>query len=645
MEAKPVGIWIRVSTEDQAKGESPEHHEKRARAYAESKDWEVKEVYHLEAVSGKSVIELPETKRMLHDIRTGYIRALIFSKLARLARNTRELLEFSDIFREHHADLISLQEAIDTSTPAGRLFYTMIAAMAQWEREEIAERVAASVPIRAKLGKPLGGQAPFGYQWKDKKLVPDPQEAPIRKLLHELFLEHQRKKTVARVLNQAGHRTRNGAKFTDTTIGRLLRDSTAKGLHRANYTKSLGDNKKWVLKNQEDWVITPVEPIISEDLWDHCNFILDEQEKKHKKPTRKAVHLFTGVVYCHCNGGDKKMYVPSNSPKYICHKCRNKIGTSDLEGIFHQQLKDFFFSSEEVGNYLTKADQMIKDKEEVLNTLIEEEKKLRAEMDKIYRLYIDDKVTSEGFGERYKPMEERLKQINDQIPELQGEIDFLKIQYLSSDQILNEARDLYSRWPDLQPTEKRKIIENITDRIVINQDEIDIHLCYLPSPPEFMTTKQRNFIPALPFCHVTLTCRKQSSFQNPEELITLGDHLKKRRFELKLQQKDVANLIRVSKATVYNWEKNRSTPSLYYIPRVIEFLGYDPYDASSKTLGERIVRARRTLGMTQKELARKLGIDPSTLGHWERGKRKATKGLEKRLDAFFVILNSVDLKP
>lgn len=48
-ELKPVGIWIRVSTEDQARGESPEHHEKRARAYAEAKGCEVKEVYRLEA--------------------------------------------------------------------------------------------------------------------------------------------------------------------------------------------------------------------------------------------------------------------------------------------------------------------------------------------------------------------------------------------------------------------------------------------------------------------------------------------------------------------------------------------------------------------------------------------------------------------
>src|SRR5437879_12452079 len=96
---KNVGIWIRVSTEDQAQGESPQQHEKRARMYAESKGWHVREVYHLEAVSGKSVMGHAEVERMLKDIKTGRISAPVFSKLARLARNTRERLDFADLLR------------------------------------------------------------------------------------------------------------------------------------------------------------------------------------------------------------------------------------------------------------------------------------------------------------------------------------------------------------------------------------------------------------------------------------------------------------------------------------------------------------------------------------------------------------------
>ena len=487
---KPVGIWIRVSTEDQAKGESPEHHEKRARYYAYSKGWDVKEVYHLEGVSGKSVLNHKEAKRMIEDVKTGRITGLIFSKLARLARNTKELLEISEIFRENGADLISLQESIDTSTPSGRLFFTVIAALAQWEREEIAERVAASVPIRAKLGKPLGGQAPFGYQWKDKKLIPDPKEAPVRKLIYELFLEHKRKKTVARLLNEMGYRTRSGAKFTDTTINRLLRDPTAKGVHILNYTKSLGEGKHWVLKPKEEWVYIKVDPVVSEELWNACNKILDDQKKKRKPITKRPVHLFAGLVYCHCG---EKMYVPSNSPKYVCKKCRNKIHVDDLEKIFHEQLKSFFFSKDEVAKYLSEADMVIKEKQKLLETLITEKAKIEKEMDRVYELYINDKITMEGFGKRYKPLEKRLNEIEDEIPNLQGEIDFLKIQYLSKDQILSDAKDLYSRWPELERQEKRAIIESITEKIVVGRDEVLIDLYYIPSS-ECMTFGQRNFM-------------------------------------------------------------------------------------------------------------------------------------------------------
>jgi site-specific DNA recombinase len=485
---KRVGIWIRVSTEDQVKGESPEHHERRARYYAESKGWNVVEIYSLDAVSGKAVIALPEAQKMIGHITSGHITGLIFSKLARLARNTRELLEFSDIFRTHSADLISLQESIDTSSPAGRLFYTMIAAMAQWEREEIADRVAASVPVRARLGKPLGGAAPFGYRWQGRELVPDPKETPIRRRLYELFLQHRRKKAVARLLNEEGLRTRNGSKFTDTTVDRLLRDPTAKGTRRANYTKSTGDKKHWVLKPETDWVLTPVEPIVSEEIWTQCNAVLDERRQGGKRPAKQAVHLFAGLAFCDCS---TKMYVVSELQKYTCRKCHNKIPAKDLEAIFREQLHEFFLSSEELSEYLAQADERTVEKVQLLATLESERGSVQGEMDKVYKLYVSDQISVDGFGRTYRPLEERLAALDDKLPKLQAEIDFMRIQNLSRDEIVAEAQDLYGRWKDLLPEEKRRIVENVVERVTVGKGNVSIDLAYIPSPSEIAGKRQR----------------------------------------------------------------------------------------------------------------------------------------------------------
>lgn len=487
-EKKRVGIWIRVSTDLKSQEESPEHHEQRGRFYAEAKEWNVIEVYHLEAQSGKSVMAHPEARRMVADIKRGHISGLIFSKLARLSRSTIELLEFTEIFKASDADMISLGDSIDTSTPAGRMFYTFQAAQAQWEREEISERVKASVPVRARLGKPLGGAAPFGYQWKDRQLVPDPREAPVRKLMYELFLTHQRKKTVADLLNKAGHRTRGGSKFSDTTVGRLLHDTTAKGIRLANYTRHMGQNKKWELKPREEWIEIPIEPIIETELWDEVNAILKARRRGARKPARRSVQLFAGLAFCHCGN---KMKVPSNNAKYICPKCHNKIATVDLEEIFHLQLKDFFFSPQEIVSYLKTADESIKTKEELLDALKREQNKIQTEMKKIYRLYMDDKISADGFGFSYRPLEDRLKEISEQIPDLQSEVDFLKIQYLSSDETITEFQSLYERWKTLDQTEKRIIVEHSVERLTVGTDEINIELGYLPSSSELMTSKQR----------------------------------------------------------------------------------------------------------------------------------------------------------
>jgi len=489
---KNIGIWIRVSTDFQVDAESPEHHEERARAYAKVKDWSVVTVYRLDALSGKSVLEYPETKRMLKDIKNGIITGIIFSKLARLARNTKELLEISELFRNTGADLISLAEAIDTSTPAGRLFFTIIAAMAQWEREEISERVAASVPIRAKLGKPLGGQASFGYKWENRELQIDEKEAPVRKIIYETFIKTKRKKATASALNQLGYRTRNGSKFSDTTIERLIKDPTAKGIRRANYTKSLGENKNWEIKPQSEWVEIPCPAIVDETLWNECNTILEQQTKKRVKLGPLPSHLLSGYVFCDCGA---KMYVYTSVPVYKCKACKRKIASEDIDSIYHEQLKTFLMTGEDVETLAIKSDTIIAEKESLLKTVQREYDSLRAKTEKYITLRVEGELTKEDFAKYYTPLQQQLKQFEEQLPVLQAEVDFLRIQLLSSETIIEHAKDLHSNWATLPFDERRTIVETITEKIVIHPDTIDIAFSYDPTPLLFQNggNKQRNF--------------------------------------------------------------------------------------------------------------------------------------------------------
>ena len=113
-------------------------------------------------------------------------------------------------------------------------------------------------------------------------------------------------------------------------------------------------------------------------------------------------------------------------------------------------------------------------------------------MERTHRLYLDEQISADGFARTYGPLEQRLKQIEDQVPALQGEADFLKIQLSSGEESLSEARDLYGRWADLTFEEKCKIIDTIVERIDFDGSEVAISLAWIPSSAELASKGQRN---------------------------------------------------------------------------------------------------------------------------------------------------------
>jgi len=157
------------------------------------------------------------------------------------------------------------------------------------------------------------GPAPYGYKREDGQFVLDPIEAPIRLRIFELFVEHERVQIVANALYDDGHRTRADALFTSPTIKRLLVDK-----------KVLG-------------VPGEFEQLIPEELWKRCDAILQSHKGKGG-PARKVVNLFSGFVHCSCG---QKMYVPSNTKKYVCSDCNTKITSDDLEEVFRSQLQTY----------------------------------------------------------------------------------------------------------------------------------------------------------------------------------------------------------------------------------------------------------------------------------------------------------------
>ncbi|MBY0533740.1 MAG: helix-turn-helix domain-containing protein [Rickettsiaceae bacterium] len=95
---------------------------------------------------------------------------------------------------------------------------------------------------------------------------------------------------------------------------------------------------------------------------------------------------------------------------------------------------------------------------------------------------------------------------------------------------------------------------------------------------------------SLPICNIVLKGLKPNRKPYPKALKTFGDHIRKRRLDLDLSQREVAKLLKVKTDTVTNWELNRNDPQVSQYPSIIQFLGYYPFDQETETFGGKIRR-------------------------------------------------------
>ena len=211
--------YVRVSTEEQAKeGISLAAQKAKIHAFATLKDLDLIEIIADEALSGKDLTR-PGLARLIELVKGKEVEAVIVYKLDRLSRKTRDLLYLiEEVFKKGNTRFFSLTEQIDTETAIGKFFLTLMGAMAQMERELIAERTKATLSYKKEKGEALG-HIPYGYHKVDDRLVPNEQEQQVVGKIKRLKRRGKSYRTIAQILNDQGIPTRSkGARWHDSSV-------------------------------------------------------------------------------------------------------------------------------------------------------------------------------------------------------------------------------------------------------------------------------------------------------------------------------------------------------------------------------------------------------------------------------------------
>ncbi|MFN8790964.1 MAG: recombinase family protein [Bdellovibrionales bacterium] len=254
---KRIGIYLRVSTEEQARIQDGSLVSQRARLieYVEGQNrrdpsWGTIIDFYLDDKSAKDM-NRPQFQRMLHDVRTERIDLILSTELSRLSRSLKDFCEVWDLFKKHSTGFITLREQFDTTTAAGEMMVFNLMNFAQYERKQTAERISANWLSRAKRGLFNGGQVPLGFDRNPRnpgELLLHPTESKVVREIFEIFLEVGSVRETCRELSRRGIFSKHyfnkhglekgGGHMTVPSLFRILTDKAYIGLREFAKSKT-----------------------------------------------------------------------------------------------------------------------------------------------------------------------------------------------------------------------------------------------------------------------------------------------------------------------------------------------------------------------------------------------------------------------
>ena len=472
-ERKIAGVYIRVSTEDQAReGFSLGEQEEKLLQLCKFKELEVYKVYKDAGISAKDMEHRPQFQEMLKDMKEGKLNYIVAYKLDRITRSVRDLEELISVLEQYNCFLLCDRDDVNTSTANGRFFVRMLTVLSQLEIEIVSERTKFGLNGAIKSGH-IPGQRPFGYKSADdKRMVIDNATRPYVEKIFDMYLEGKSFQQIANYFKENNIYSKK--KWKDTTIQKIIDNK----IYMGDYEQYKRIGKQ---ENLEPIVyMNVVEPIISRAKWEECQ---RQKERNQRTYTRDRVYTFfqrlkcpncSRIMKCKGSGGTKRKYM-----YYTCEHCRINFNEDHVECLLRDFIYDLLEYDMAVKNFFLPV---LEDKTNNIDTtsIDKEIRDLENQRNRIKNLYIKGIVEIDDFKEDYKLIEDKLANLESKKLELVNletfnysphkllaERDLEKEKMIRLD-TLNSV--LKTKWNGMDKSEKQEFISKFIDTIEIKKD-------------------------------------------------------------------------------------------------------------------------------------------------------------------------------
>ena len=325
----------------------------------DNKNWEYISGYIDEGLSGISTAKRDNFHRMISDARSGKFDLVITKEISRFARNTLDSIKYTRDLLSYGVGVFFQNDNINTLDEDSELRLTIMSGIAQDELRKLSSRIKFGHQQAIKNNVVLGNSRIFGYDKKDKKLVINEEEAKMVRELFELYSTDQYSmKQIEDLFWQKGYRNRNGNKIAHSTMSNTISNPKYKGYYVGNKVKVVDmftkkqhflPPEEWVMFKDETGEIVPA--IVSEELWEQANKVLQKRSKDVKNKQNLCNHgnLLTGKLFCsHCGTAyyrrESKDRQGNKNSKWVCSgKIKNGADSCPSFPIYEEEIKPILF--------------------------------------------------------------------------------------------------------------------------------------------------------------------------------------------------------------------------------------------------------------------------------------------------------------